>query len=144
MATPVYGKQYIRFAETALVPENLPLEQFTLVETAHSNNGIPVTEPPTIGVASGSNCFGVLQQDMPAVDPERAVTRPRQATVATCGLLLVKADGGNLPSQGLGLKVNGAGEAASAGTDITVNGTQPTVRQLVQIGGINHVLVSFA
>lgn len=140
MATPVYGKQYIRFAETALVPENLPLEQFTLVEI----NVAAASEPPTLAVATGANCYGVLQQDMPAVDPERAVTLPRQATVATSGLLLVRADGGNLPSQGLGLKVNGAGEAASAGVDITVNGTQPTVRQLVQIGGINHVLVSFA
>ena len=139
MATPVYGKQYIRFAETALVPENLPLEQFTLVEIT-----APVTEPPTIGVAQGAGCFGVLQQDMPAVDPERAVTLPRQATVATSGLLLVKADAGNLPAQKLGLFVNGAGEAAAAGTAITVNGTQPTVRQLVQIGGVNHVLVSFA
>ena len=140
MATPVYGKQYIRFAETALVPENLPLEQFTLVEI----NVAAASEPPTLAVAQGANCYGVLQQDMPAVDPERAVTLPRQATVSTSGLLLVRADGGNLPSQGLGLKVNGAGEAASAGVDITVNGTQPTVRQLVQIGGINHVLVSFA
>jgi hypothetical protein len=140
MATPVYGKQYIRFAETALVPENLPLSAFTLVEI----NAAPATEPPTLAVAQGGGCYGVIQQDMPAVDPERAVTLPRQATVATSGLLLVKADGGNLPSQGLGLKVNGAGEAASVGLEVTVNGTQPTVRQLVQIGGVAHVLVSFA
>ena len=140
MATPVYGKQYIRFAETALVPENLPLEQFTLVEI----NTAVASEPPTLAVAGGANCYGVLQQDMPAVDPERAVTMPRQATVATSGLLLVRADGGALPSQGIGLFVNGAGEAAAAGTAVTVNGTQPTVRQLVQIGGVNHVLVSFA
>ena len=140
MATPVYGKQFIRFAETGLVPENLPLEAFTLVEI----NIAAASEPPTLAVATGANCYGVLQQDMPAVDPERAVTMPRLGTVATSGLLLVKCDAGNLPSQGLGLKVNGAGEAASVGTDITVNSTQPTVRQLVQIGGINHVLVSFA
>ena len=140
MATPVYGKQFIRFAETGLVPENLPLEAFTLVQI----NTALASEPPTLAVALGANCYGVLQQDMPAVDPDRAVTMPRLGTVATSGLLLVKADGGNLPSQGLGLKVNGAGEAASVGTDITVNGTQPTVRQAVQIGGVNHVLVSFA
>ena len=140
MATPVYGKQYIRFAETALVPANVPMEQFTLVEI----NPAPATEPPTLAVAQGAGCFGVLQQDMPAVDPERAVTLPRQATVATSGLLLVKADAGNLPAQKLGLFVNGAGEAASVGTAVTVNGTQPTVRQLVQIGGVAHALVSFA
>ena len=140
MATPVYGKQFIRFAETALVPANLPLEAFTLVEVAG-----PVTEPPTIGVAQGANCFGVLQQDMPAVDPERAVTMPRQATVATSGLLLVRADAGSLPAQKGGLEVNGSGEAAAAGiAAVTVNGTQPTVRQLVQIGGVAHALVSFA
>ena len=140
MATPVYGKQFIRFAETGLVPENLPLEANSLW---WRSTLAAATEPPTLAVATGASCYGVLQQDMPAVDPERAVTMPRLGTVATSGLLLVKCDGGNLPSQGLGLKVNGAGEAASVGTDITVNGTQPIVRQLVQIGGINHVLVSF-
>jgi hypothetical protein len=140
MATPVYGKQFIRFAETGLVPANLPLEAFTLVEI----NTAAASEPPTLAVALGPACFGVIQQDMPAVDPERAVTLPRLGTVATSGLLLVRCDGGQLPSQGLGLKVNGAGEAAAAGTDVTVDGTQPTVRQLVQIGGINHALVSFA
>ena len=139
MATPVYGKQYIRFAETGLVPANLPLEAFTLVEI----NSALATEPPTLAVAQGAGCFGVLQQDMPAVDPERAVTFPRLGTVATSGLLLIKCDGGSLPSQGLGLAVNGAGEATAAGTAVTVDGTQPTVRQLVQIGGINHALVSF-
>lgn len=142
MATPVYGKQYIRFAETGLVPANLPLEAFTLVEI----NPSPATEPPTLAVAQGdpTNCFGVLQQDMPAVDPERAVTMPRLGTVATSGLLLVRCDtGGSLPSQNGSLKVNLAGEASGSGTPISVDGTQPTVRQFVQIGGVNHVLVSF-
>jgi hypothetical protein len=139
MATPVYGKQFIRFAETGLVPANLPLTAFTLVEI----NAAPATEPPTLAVAQGAGCYGVLQQDMPAVDPERAVTMPRLGTVATSGLLLVKCDAGSLPSQGLGLAVNGAGEATSVGTAVTIDSTQPTVRQLVQIGGVNHALVSF-
>ena len=43
----------------------------------------------------------MLQQDVPAVDPDKAVTMPRLGTVATSGLLLVEAaDGANLPSQG--------------------------------------------
>ena len=140
MATPVYGKQFIRFAETALVPENTPMDAFTLVSI-----GGTVTEPPSITVANGSVAvFGVLQQDMPAVDAERAVTMPRQATVATSGLLLVRCDDAGLPAQGEALAVNGSGEALSGGTAVVVNGTQPSVRQLVQIGGVNHALVSFA
>ena len=140
MATPVYGKQYIRFAETAFVPANLPLTAFSLVEITSG----AATEPPSIEFASGAGAFGVLQQDMPAVDPERAVTMPRLGTVATSGLLLVRADSGALPTQGLGLMTDGSGAAVSSGTPVTVNGTQPTVRQLVQIGGVDHVLVSFA
>ena len=140
MATPVYGKQYIRFAETAFVPANLPLTAFSLVEITSG----AATKPPSIEFATGGGAFGVLQQDMPAVDPERAVTMPRLGTVATSGLLLVRADSGALPNQGLGLMTDGSGAATSSGTPVTVNGTQPTVRQLVQIGGVDHVLVSFA
>ena len=140
MATPVYGKQYIRFAETAFVPTNLPLEAFSLVEITVG----AATEPPSIEYAQGPAAFGVLQQDMPAVDAERAVTMPRLGTVATSGLLLVRADSGALPTQGIGLFTDGSGAAVSSGTAVTINGGQPTVRQLVQIGGIDHVLVSFA
>ena len=143
MATPVYGKQFIRFAETALVPSNIPMDAFTLVSIGGA--GVPVTEPPSISIANGSLAvYGVLQQDMPAVDDERAVTLPRQATVATSGLLLVRCDNAALPAQGDALEVNGSGEALAGGTPVVVNGTQPQVRQLVQIGGINHALVSFA
>jgi hypothetical protein len=139
MATPVYGKQFIRFAETALVPETIPMEAFTLVSIA----GV-ATEPPSLSIANGGSAvYGVLQQDMPAVDPERAVTLPRQATVATSGLLLVRCDDAALPAQNESLGVNGSGEALSGGTPVVINGTTPTVRQLVQIGGVNHALVSF-
>ena len=89
MATPVYGKQFIRFAETGLVPDATALEQFTLVKTA-----APVTEPPTLALmAAAGEAFGVLQQDMPAVDADKATTLQRLGTVATSGLLLVAADG---------------------------------------------------
>jgi hypothetical protein len=145
MATPVYGKQYIRFAETGYVPENLPLEAFSLVAIAAG----AATEPPTLEVATGgpgTNTFGVLQQDMPAVDAERAVTLPRLGTVATSGLLLVKADAGAIPAQGERLETNGSGEAIAEGSGsvVYVNGIVPTVRQYVQVGGVDHVLVSFS
>ena len=139
MASPVYGKQYIRFAETGLVDEATALEQFTVVKTAAAT-----TEPPTIEVLGATGeAFGVLQQDVPAVDPDRAVTFPRLGTVATSGLLLVAADGSNLQVQGDALKVNATGYSSSAGAAVTVSGTTPIVRQQVVIGGVSMVLVSF-
>jgi len=139
MASPVYGKQYIRFAETGLVDEATALEQFTVVKTAAT-----ATEPPTIEVMGATGeAFGVLQQDVPAVDPDRAVTFPRLGTVATSGLLLVAADGANLQVQGDALKVNATGYSSSAGGAVTVSGTTPIVRQQVVIGGVTMALVSF-
>ena len=139
MATPVYGKQFIRFAETGLVPDATALEQFTLVKTA-----VAVTEPPTLELmAAAGEAFGVLQQDMPAVDADKATTLQRLGTVATSGLLLVAADGANLQAQGAGLLVDANGKSSSAGGAVTVSSTTPTVRQQVVIGGVDMVLVSF-
>ena len=139
MATPVYGKQFIRFAETGLVPDATALEQFTLVKTA-----VAVTEPPTLELmAAAGEAFGVLQQDMPAVDADKATTLQRLGTVATSGLLLVAADGANLQAQGAGLLVDANGKSSSAGGAVTVSSTTPTVRQQVVIGGVAMALVSF-
>ena len=139
MATPVYGKQFIRFAETGLVPDAVALEQFTLVKT-----GVAVTEPPTLELMSAAGeAFGVLQQDMPAVDADKATTLQRLGTVATSGLLLVAADGANLQAQGAGLLVDANGKSSSAGGAVTVAATTPTVRQQVVIGGVAMALVSF-
>ena len=139
MATPVYGKQFIRFAETGLVPDATALEQFTLVKT-----GVAVTEPPTLELMSAAGeAFGVLQQDMPAVDADKATTLQRLGTVATSGLLLVAADGANLQAQGAGLLVDANGKSSSAGGAVTVSSTTPTVRQQVVIGGVAMALVSF-
>ena len=91
MASPVYGKQFIRFAETGVVADATALNQFTLVKTSGA------TEPPTLELmAAGGEAFGVLQQDVPAVDPDKATTLARLGTVATSGLLLVAADNANL------------------------------------------------
>ena len=140
MATPVYGKQFIRFAETGLVPDATALEQFTLVTI---NNAAP-TDPPTLElmVAAGE-AFGVLQQDMPAVDADKATTLQRLGTVATSGLLLVAADAANLQVQGDPLLVDGNGKSSNAGGAVTVDSTTPIVRQQVVIGGVAMVLVSF-
>jgi len=140
MATPVYGKQFIRFAETGLVPDAVALEQFTLVKV----DTTAATEPPTLElmIAAGE-AFGVLQQDMPAVDADKATTLQRLGTVATSGLLLVAADGANLQAQGAGLLVDANGKSSSAGGAVTVASTTPIVRQQVVIGGVAMALVSF-
>ena len=140
MATPVYGKQFIRFAETGLVADSVALNQFTLVTI---NDAAP-TEPPTLAMmAAAGEAFGVLQQDVPAVDPDKATTLARLATVATSGLLLVAADAANLQTQNDALSVDAQGRSSSAGGAVTVAGTTPIVRQQVVIGGVNMVLASF-
>lgn len=141
MATPVYGKQFIRFAETGLTPDATALTQFRVVAIDEAAG----TEPPTLKVSDGGESFGVLQQDVPAVDPEKATTGQRLGTVATSGLLLVEADAASKPTQNIPLEVNASGVAvaAAAGSAVTVNGTAPIVRQQVMIGGVFHVMVSF-
>ena len=144
MATPVYGKQYIRFAETGYVADNESVDQFTVVSISAN------TEPPTIskGIAAGAH-FGVVQQDVLAVDPEKATTLQRLGTVATSGLLLVAADGAmTSASLGQALSVDpatGVAKEAGSGSEVTINGgIKPTVRQLVNIGDVQHVMVSFS
>ena len=96
-------------------------------------------------MSDGGKAFGVLQQDVPAVDADKATTFQRLGTVATSGLLLVEADAASKPVQNIALEVNASGVAVaeSAGSAVTVNGTSPIVRQQVMIGGTFHVLVSF-
>ncbi len=140
MASPVYGKQFIRFAETGLVADAVALNQFTLVAV---DAAVP-TEPPTLAQATGAGeIMGVLQQDVLAVDADKATTLQRLGTVATSGLLLVAADAANLQAQADALLVDANGKSSSAGAAVTVAGTAPQVRQVVSIGGVDMVLVSF-
>jgi len=147
MATPVYGKQYIRFAETAQVPADAsaPIEQFRVValDDSPANAGL---EPPAIKYAdSADEAFGVVQQTIPVVDPDKATTLARLATVATSGLLLIESDNSAPFANGAALEVDAAGRAKEGtGNAVTVNGTTPIVRQTVTIGGVNMVLVSFS
>ena len=140
MATPVYGKQFIRFAETGLVPDAVALDQFTLVVI----DATAGTEPPTLAQATATGeVFGVLQQDVPAVDADKATTLQRLGTVATSGLLLVAMDSANPQAQGDPLQVDANGKASSVGGAVTVGVSTPIVRQEVAIGGVSHALVSF-
>lgn len=140
MATPVYGKQFIRFAETGIAGGVDALPQFRVVKI----NNAPATEPPTVELSDGGESFGVLQQEVPAFDEDKATTISRLCTVATSGLLLVESlDGGPVQNDALEVNADGLAVAPGNGTAVTVNGTAPTVRQVVTIGGVYHVLVSF-
>ena len=142
MATPVYGKQFIRFAETGLAKGVDELPQFRVVKIDNTD----ATEPPTVELSDGGESFGVLQQEVPAYDEDKATTISRLCTVATSGLLLVEAaaaPGGPVQNDALEVNADGLAVAPGAGAAVTVNATAPTVRQVVTIGGVNHVLVSF-
>lgn len=149
-ATPVYGKQYIRFAETCYIPCPVAIPQFTVVSvditgtgTGDAGASIGPTDPPTAMVFNGSTAWGVLQQEFNDCSCDYATDRLRLGTVATSGLLLVNVDPANLQAQGEALRVDATGKASSAGVAVLIDNTAPTVRQQVLIGGVNMVLVSF-
>ena len=140
MTAPVYGRQFIRFAESALVPDASAIEQFCLVTI----DAGAATEPPTIALmAAAGEAFGVLQQEFNVATSGYATDLMRLGTVATSGMLLVAADGANLQAQGDPLRVDANGKSSSAGGPVTVDATTPIVRQQVVIGGVSMVLVSF-
>ena len=140
-ASPVYGKQYIRFAESGRVDTNVAIDQFVLVTIDNA----PVTVPPTAALmAAAGEAWGVIQQKFNLATSGFATDLNRQATVATSGLLLVQADGANMQAQNDALLVDATGKSSSAGGAVTQNGTTPVVRQAVQVGGLNYVLVSFS
>jgi hypothetical protein len=146
-ATPVYGKQYIRFAETAYVCCDTEIPQFRLVTVDPTGgpcgDGTP-TDPPTAALmVAGGNAWGVMQQYFNTCECDYATDRLRLGTVATSGLLLIEADGDNLQAQGDALLVDAEGRSSSAGAAVSVDNTYPTVRQQVLVGGVSMVLVSF-
>jgi hypothetical protein len=73
----------------------------------------------------------------------------RMLTVATSGLLLVNGDGTLAANDvGTALYVIAGGQATDAGTGgaaaVTVNGTTPIIRDVLDIGGEQFALVSFS
>jgi hypothetical protein len=149
-AGPVYGKQYIRYAETWEAPTDTQAGVVGTVEIGelravsyatwagpnYAAAGDAFTVPPTTIV-------GVNQAYMPTALAQAYTAR--QLTVATSGLLLIEVDPASaaitLATQ---LQVNLLGQATAAGTAVTLDGTTPLVRENVTIGGRNLVLVSFA
>ena len=149
-AGPIYGRQYIRYAETWEAPVDT---QGGVVGTVEIGELRAVSYATWAGpnyaaagdafTAAPTSIVGINQAYMPT-----ALAQPytaRQLTVATSGLLLIEVDPASaaitLATQ---LEVNLLGQATAAGTAVTLDGTTPLIRENVTIGGRDLVLVSFA
>ena len=150
-AAPCYGKQYIRYAETfeAAVDTQggavgtVEIGEFRAVSYA-TYAGPNVAAAGDAFTAAPNTIVGINQAYMPS-----AIAQPytaRQLTVATSGLLLVEVDPASaVLALNSPLQINLLGQAVAAGgTAVTLDGTTPLIRELVNIGGRRLVLVSFA
>ena len=149
-SAPIYGRQYIRYAETFEAATNTQGGAVGTVEVGELRAvsyatwaGPNVAAAGDAFTAPPSTIVGINQAYMPS-----ALAQPytaRQLTVATSGLLLVEVDPAagtiNLNTQ---LQINLLGQATDAGVAVTLDGTTPLIREIVDIGGRNLVLVSFA
>ena len=151
-AAPIYGKQFIRYAETWQAAINTESGGLGTVEigelraVAYATFAGPNYAAPPIAFAapaSVTKIVGINQAYMPTAlaSPHTA----HQLTVATSGLLLVEVD----PlSAAIGLdtqlQINTLGQATAAGVPVTLDGTTPLVRENITIGGRKLVLVAFA
>ena len=149
-AGPVYGKQFIRYAETWEAPTDTQGGVVGTVEIGELRAVSYATWAGPNYAAAGdaftvapTSIVGINQAYMPT-----ALAQPytaRQLTIATSGLLLIEVDPASgaiaLASQ---LQVTLLGQATAAGTPVTLDGTTPLVRENVTIGGRRLVLVSFA
>jgi len=153
-SAPIYGKQYIRYAETWEAPINTEAGVIGTVEIGELRAVSYATWAGPNYAAAGdafspaaaqTTIVGINQAYMPTAlaQPQTA----RQLTVATSGLLLIENDpaapfvNANLNDP---LAINAAGQASLTGTAVTLDGTTPRIREIVEIGGRNLVLVSFA
>jgi hypothetical protein len=154
-AAPIYGKQYIRYAETWEAPVNNQAGAVGVVEVGELRCVSYATWAGPNYAAAGdafnppvpqANIVGVNQAYMPSAiaSPQTA----RQLTVATSGLLLIEQAPATpfvgLAALGAQLRVNNLGQASVSGTLVFYDGTLPLIREVVTIGGRNLVLVSFA
>ena len=160
-AAPVYGKQYIRYAETfeaaidaeaaspaaAAAGTNIGIVEvgeLRVVSYVTSAGPNVAAQPDALNAGNWTGLIaGVNQAYMPT-----ALAQPytaRQLTIATSGLLLIEKDPASAAiTINTPLQVNTAGQATASGTAVTLDGTQPFVRENVTIGGRELVLVSFA
>ncbi len=153
-AAPIYGKQFIRYAETWEAPVNDEAGAVGVVEVGELRAVSYATWAGPNYAAAGdafnppaaqTTIAGVNQAYMPTAlaQPQTA----RQLTVATSGLLLIENDPASpFTSSNLNypLAINAAGQASIGGTAVTLDGTTPRIREIVTIGGRDLVLVSFA
>jgi hypothetical protein len=136
-AAPAYGKQYIRFAETFTADPAVAIGEFRCV------SGGTAERIATLPGASPTSILGVNQAFIPLFAD--APASPRLATVATSGLLLVEVDPASAPiAFNTPLLVNAIGQASASGTAVSADGTTPTIRELIDIGGRRMVTVSFS
>jgi hypothetical protein len=153
---PVYGKQYIRYAETfeAVTDDDdggigvVEIGEFRAVHYA-TYAGANKVAPGSAFQADPqpSEIVGINQAYIPT-----ALAQPytaRQASVATSGLLLVEVDPAatltdiSLNSQ-LEIDLEGRAVGVGDGLAVTMNNTKPLIREQIAIGGRKFVLVSFA
>jgi hypothetical protein len=154
-AAPIYGKQYIRYAETWEAPLNNAAGAVGVVEIGELRAVSYATWAGPNYAAAGdafspaaaqATIVGINQAYMPTAlaQPQTA----RQLTVATSGLLLIEQDPASpftTPTNlNAPLAINALGQARLGGTAVTLDGTTPRIREIVTIGGRNLVLVSFA
>ena len=149
-AAPIYGKQYIRYAETWEAAVDTQGGSVGTVEVGELRAVSYATwAGPNVAAAGDAftvaptSIVGINQAYMPS-----ALAQPytaRQLTVATSGLLLIEVDPASAAiALNSPLQINLLGQAAAAGTPVFMNGTQPLIRENVTIGGRRLVLVSFA
>ena len=147
---PIYGKQYIRYAETWEAPTDTQGGVVGTVEIGELRAVSYATWAGPNYAAAGdaftvapTSIVGINQAYMPT-----ALAQPytaRQLTVATSGLLLIEVDPVSAAiALASPLQVNTLGQATAAGTAVTIDGTTPLIRENVTIGGRRLVLVSFA
>lgn len=161
---PVYGRQYIRYASTWEAATDaeagsptataagseigiVELPEFAVVayatyDAAPANK---VCRPGDLATFGGA-VVGVNQGYIPT-----ALAQPhtaRQASVASSGSLIVEVDPANVAAFTLNgqLSVGESGKAltvADGGVLVTVDGTTPLIREVVDIGGRHILIVSF-
>ena len=150
-AGPIYGKQYIRYAETweaavdsqAGTPGVVEIGELRAVSPASWTGSPFVAAVGTYFTVQPTVICGVNQAYMPS-----ALAQPytaRQLTIATSGLLLIEVDPLSVAiTINTPLQVNLFGQAVAAGVAVTLDGTTPFVRENINIGGRRLALVSFA
>jgi hypothetical protein len=148
-SAPIYGRQFIRYAETFEAPTDT---QGGVVGTVEIGELRAVSYATWAGAnkAAAGDAFAALPTTIVGVNQAympTAIASPqtaRQLTVATSGLLLVELDPTSaVPVLNTPLQVNLLGQATTAGTAVTLDGTTPLIRESVAIAGRTLVLVAF-